>query len=113
MISATSRSSPITTGSSWRSTMARRQVVVVATGNVAVSRELTPIVQEHLPDIAREPALAGPDDHEEFSALGILPVDVSRSASIEKFVDTVFAALERERRLPVPGLANDDIARAA
>ena len=93
--------------------MARRQVVVVATGNVAVSRELTPLVQEHLPDIARVLALPGPDDHEEFSALGILPVDVSRSAGIEKFVDTVFAALERERRLPVPGLADDDVARAA
>lgn len=38
---------------------------------------------------------------------------VSRSAGIEKFVDTVFAALERERRLPVPGLADDDVARAA
>jgi hypothetical protein len=38
---------------------------------------------------------------------------VSRSAGIEKFVDTVLAALERERRLPVPGLADDDVARAA
>lgn len=93
--------------------MARRQVVVVATGNVAVSRELTPLVQEHLPDIARVLAMPGPEDHEEFSALGILPVDVSRAAGIEKFVDTVFAALDHERRLPVPGLADDDVMRAA
>jgi CPA2 family monovalent cation:H+ antiporter-2 len=93
--------------------MARRQVVVVATGNVAVSRELTPLIQQHLPGIARVLALPGPQDHEEFSALGMLPVDVSRSSGIEQFVDTVFAALDRERRLPVPGLADDEPARAA
>ncbi|MCL9982242.1 MAG: cation:proton antiporter [Erythrobacter sp.] len=93
--------------------MGRRQVVVVATGNVAVSRELTPLIQQHHPGIARVLALPGPQDHEEFSALGILPVDVSRPSGIEQFVDTVFAALDRERRLPVPGLADDEPARAA
>jgi CPA2 family monovalent cation:H+ antiporter-2 len=91
--------------------MARRKVAVVATGNVAISRELTPIVAHHHPGIDRVIALAGPEAFDEVIELGMLPVDVAASGGLERFVDTVFAALGRERRLPVPGLADDDAPR--
>lgn len=88
--------------------MERRQVLVVATGNVAVSRELSPLVQDRLPDIARVIAVPGPEAIEEFSALGALPVDMSQSGGSERLTELVFAALGRERELPVPGLAHDE-----
>ncbi|MEM6907268.1 MAG: cation:proton antiporter [Pseudomonadota bacterium] len=88
--------------------LARRQVVLVATGNLAISRELTPLVQERLPGIARVIALTGADAMDEFATLGMLPVDVSAPGGTEQIIDAVFAALGRERRHPVPSLAQDD-----
>lgn len=88
--------------------MARREVLVIATGQVQASRELTPLAQERLPDMTRLIAVPGADVLEEFSALGMLPVDMSLSGGAERLTDLVFAAMERERALPVPSLAHNE-----
>ena len=88
--------------------MARREVLVIATGQVQASRELTPLAQERLPGITRVIAVPGAEVMEEFSALGLLPVDMSMSGGAERVMELVFAALERERALPLPGLAHDE-----
>jgi hypothetical protein len=88
--------------------MARREVLLIATGNVAASRELTPLAQERLPGMTRVIAVPGADAVEEFSALGLMPVDMSISGGAERLADLVFAALDHERRLPMPSLAHDE-----
>jgi CPA2 family monovalent cation:H+ antiporter-2 len=86
----------------------RREVLVVATGDTAVSREVTPLAQQRLPDITRVIAVPNADAVEEFGALGMVPVDMSHSGGAERLIELVFAALDRTRALPVPGLARDD-----
>ncbi|MEL6528727.1 MAG: cation:proton antiporter [Pseudomonadota bacterium] len=81
--------------------MGKREVVLVATGNTQASRELTPLVQERLPGITRMIALRGPDAVEEFTELGMLPIDVSSSHGMELLVDAVFNAIDVERKRPV------------
>ncbi|MEE4316784.1 MAG: cation:proton antiporter [Erythrobacter sp.] len=93
--------------------MGKREVVVVATGQLAASRELTPLVDERLPDIARIIALAGSEAAQEFDALGMVPVDISAEGGHERLADAVFAALDRERRLPTPGWAEEERLSAA
>jgi len=88
--------------------METREVVVIATGNVSNSRELTPLVDERLPDVTRILAVPSAEDFEEFDALGMVPVDMSVSGGTERIIEAVFAALRQERRLPVPNLANDE-----
>ncbi|MEL6540695.1 MAG: cation:proton antiporter [Pseudomonadota bacterium] len=86
---------------SWEAlSMENREVVLIATGNVTISRELTPLVQERLPDVTRILAVPSADDIEEFDALGMVPVDMSTSGGIERIIEAVFAALGKERRLP-------------
>ncbi|MDP4605612.1 MAG: cation:proton antiporter, partial [Erythrobacter sp.] len=82
--------------------MERRKVVVVATGNTHVSRELTPLIEQRMPDIDRVIAVSGPEAAEAFSDLAMTPVDISATGGQERLIDTVFAALNHERRLPVP-----------
>jgi CPA2 family monovalent cation:H+ antiporter-2 len=82
--------------------------LVIATGQVQASRELTPLAQARLPDITRMIAVPGADALEEFSALGMLPVDMSMSGGAERLTDLVFAAMGRERALPVPSLAHNE-----
>jgi CPA2 family monovalent cation:H+ antiporter-2 len=84
----------------------RRKVLVVATGNTAVSREVTPLVQTRMPDLARIIAVPGPEDIDDMSALGLVPVDMSMSGGGERLIDLVFAAIAHERVLPVPSLAH-------
>lgn len=91
----------------------RRQVLVVATGQTDVSRELTPLVEQRMPGVARIIAAPGPEEIEEMAALGMVPVDMSLSGGSERLIELVFAALGKERALPVPGLARDDMPRAA
>lgn len=88
--------------------MGKRAVVVIATNNVGVSRELTPLVQERLPGIARVIALPGPEGLEEFAELGMLPVDVKAPRGEEQIIEMVFQALGRERKLPVNDLTEED-----
>lgn len=78
--------------------MGKREVVLVATGNTEISRELTPLVQERLPDITRIIALRGSEAVEEFTELGMRPIDVSSSHGIELLVDAVFNAIDIERK---------------
>jgi CPA2 family monovalent cation:H+ antiporter-2 len=83
----------------------KRRVLVVATGATDVSREVTPLAQARMPDVARIIAVPGADEIEEIAALGMVPVDMSQSGGGERLVDLVFAALDMERALPRPGLA--------
>ena len=89
--------------------MERRRVLVIATGQLQASRELTPLVQDRLPDVTRVIAVPDAEAIEEFSALGMVPVDMSMSGGAERLTDLVFAALGRTRALPVPGLAHDEV----
>jgi CPA2 family monovalent cation:H+ antiporter-2 len=84
----------------------RRAVLVIATGVTDVSRELTPLVQERAPGMARIIAVPGAEEIEEMAALGLVPVDMSLSGGAERLTDLTFAALDVERQLPVPGLAH-------
>lgn len=86
----------------------RRQVLVIATGDTAVSREVTPLAQQRMPGVSRIIAVPGADEAGEMAELGLVPVDMSMSGGAERLTDLVFAALGRERALPVPGLARDD-----
>ncbi|MEM7701212.1 MAG: cation:proton antiporter [Pseudomonadota bacterium] len=86
---------------SWEAlSMESREVVLIATGNVSISRELTPLVQERLPDVTRILAVPSSAEIEEFDALGMVPVDMSASGGLERIIEAVFAALGKERRLP-------------
>lgn len=87
--------------------MARRQVLVVATGATEPSRALTPLIAARVPDLVRIIAVPGAEAAREMDALGLVPVDMSQSGGREKLIDLVFAALGHERALPVPGLAQD------
>lgn len=83
----------------------RRKVLVVATGVTDVSRELTPLVEMRMPDMARIIAVPGAEEVDEMTALGLVPVDMSKDGGAERLTEMVFAALGATRRLPVPGLA--------
>ncbi|MBV7258701.1 cation:proton antiporter domain-containing protein [Erythrobacter crassostreae] len=93
--------------------MGKRKVVVVATNNLNISRELAPLVEDRLPDIERVIGLPGPEALEEFSELGMMPVDVTREGGPERVIDMVFTALDHPRKLPASRLANDEPERAA
>jgi CPA2 family monovalent cation:H+ antiporter-2 len=84
----------------------RRKVLVVATGSTNVSREVTPLAQDPLPGLTRIIAVPGPDEIEGMAALGMVPVDTSRSGGIDQLIELIFTALEVERAMPVPGLAH-------
>ncbi len=86
----------------------RRQVLVVATGDTEVSRELTPLAQQRMPGLARIIAVESAEAIEEMAALGLLPVDMSTSGGIERLTELVFTALGRTRQMPVPNLAHDE-----
>ncbi len=88
--------------------MANRKVLVVATGNIAASRELTPLANERLPAITRVVAVPSADVLEEFSAMGVLPIDMSHKGGTERLIDAVFQTLGLERRLPAPSLASEE-----
>ena len=88
--------------------MERREVLVVATGDTSVSREVTPLAQQRLPDIARIIAVPGTEEAGEMAELGMLPGDMSQSGGAERLIELVFAALDRTRTLPVPGFARDE-----
>ncbi len=93
--------------------MGKREVVLLATSNLPLARELTPLVQERLPDIIRIVALRGLEGMEEFTDLGMLPVDVTSSRGIETIVDAVFNAIDIERKRPVRELTLEEAALEA
>lgn len=89
----------------------RRQVLAVATGDIDASRELTPLAQQRMPDVARIIAVNGADEAAEMAEHGMVPVDMSASGGAERLTELVFTALGHDRAMPVPGLAKDDVAR--
>jgi CPA2 family monovalent cation:H+ antiporter-2 len=88
--------------------MGKREVVVVATLNSNVSRDLTPLIEELMPGLARVIALPGPDAVEEFIQLGMMPVDISVPRGTEQVVEMVFTALGRERKLPTSNRSEEE-----
>ncbi len=86
----------------------RRQVLLVATGQTDVSRQVTPLAQHRMPGLSRIIAVPGPEDLDEMAELGMLPIDMSLSGGSERLIDLVFAALGRERALPVSSLARNE-----
>lgn len=86
----------------------RREVLVVATGQTEISREVTPLAQQRMPGITRIIAVPHADEIAEIAALGMEPVDMSLSGGAERLIALTFSALGQERALPVPGLARDD-----
>ncbi len=88
--------------------MAKREVLVIATGRIDASRELTPLARERLPDITRILAVPSSNEIEEFDALGVIPVDMSAAGGTERIIEAVFAALNTQRRLPVHSLAGEE-----
>ena len=88
----------------------RRQVLVIATGATDASRELTPLAEQRMPGLTRIIAVPDADAASEMAALGMVAVDMGQSGGAERLIDLTFAALDRERALPVPGLAKDDVA---
>ncbi|MCX9146946.1 cation:proton antiporter [Erythrobacter sp. WG] len=91
----------------------RRQVLVIATGDTGVSRELTPLAEQRMPGVPRIIAVEGADAIEEMGALGLVPVDLATSGGAERLIELVFTAIGVERELPMPNLAHDDMPRAA
>ena len=91
----------------------RRQVLVIATGDTGVSRELTPLAEQRMPGVPRIIAVEGADAIEEMGALGLVPVDLAMSGGAERLIELVFTAIGVERELPMPNLAHDDMPRAA
>ncbi|MFL0355058.1 cation:proton antiporter [Erythrobacter sp. GH1-10] len=88
--------------------MASRDVVVVASVTLEISRQLSPLVRERLPDVARVIALPGPEGVQEFLELGSLPVDITTPGGTERVIDLAFEALGRERRLPVADRSEEE-----
>ena len=87
--------------------MGKREVLVIATGTLAISRELAPLAQERMPNVTRVMALPGPEALEEFAELGLIPVDVKAPRGTEQIIEMVFQALDRERKLP-PSPLNEE-----
>ena len=90
--------------------MGKRDVIVVATGNTQISRDLTPLIQEVMPNVSRVIALPGPEALDEFIELGMMPVDITAPRGTEQVVEMVFTALDRERKLPVASLTDEEAA---
>ncbi len=80
--------------------MGKREVAVIATGNLTIARELAPLVQDRLPNIAQVMAMPGPEAIEEFTHLGMIAVDVKAPRGTETIIEMVFQALGQERALP-------------
>ena len=87
--------------------MGKREVVVIATGNVSISRELAPLVQERLPNVAKVMAMPGPAAIEEFEQFGMIAVDAKAPRGTESIIEMVFQTLGRERKLPTRTRAKD------
>ncbi|MEL7445393.1 MAG: cation:proton antiporter [Pseudomonadota bacterium] len=82
--------------------LAQRGVVVISPGNLQVSRELTPIVRELLPDVRRVFALRGPEGIEMFSSDGDQAFDVTVAGGEDSLIDAVFDILGIERKRDIP-----------
>lgn len=90
--------------------MGKRKVIVISTGNIQVSRDLTPLIGEMMPSMTRIIALPGPDALDEFTELGMVPVDISAPRGTEQVIEMVFTALEQERKLPAAKRSEEEIA---
>ena len=96
---------------SWDSLgMSNRQVVVVATGNLQLTRDLRPLVEERLPDVATLIAVPSPERIDEFEEQGVKAIDVGGRDGRERLVDAVFDQLGHERQRPVPSRAHREAA---
>ncbi|WP_108789744.1 cation:proton antiporter domain-containing protein [Erythrobacter sp. Alg231-14] len=88
--------------------MGKREVAVIATGNLAISRELAPLVQDRLPNIAQVMAMPGPEAIDEFNELGMMAIDVKTPRGTESIIEMVFHALDHERKVPIPTRSEEE-----
>jgi len=84
--------------------MAKRELVVISTGNHELSRELTPLVEERLPGVTRIAALRSPEGIASFGELGIPAVDVAADGGIDTLIEAVFERLGIVRARQAPPL---------
>ena len=90
--------------------MTRRRVLLIATGNLSLTRDLTPLVEERLPAITRIVALPHGENADEFRELGMTPVDAGGIEGHERVIEAVFDALSQERKRPVASRAHNEAA---
>ena len=90
--------------------MERREVLVVATGNLQLTRDLHPLVEERLPAVTRIVALPTEEARQEFEDMGLMPVVAGGNGGHERVVEAVFDALGKERERRVPSRAHDEAA---
>lgn len=90
--------------------LGKREVVLIATGNVQMSRDLHPLVEERLPEVTRIVVLPSAEAKDEFEELGLEPVVVDGEGGYERVIVAVFDALGEDRARPVPSRAHDEAA---
>lgn len=73
--------------------LARRRAIALTTPSIERVLELSPLVQERLPGLARFVALDGAEHHDMIRENGALPVDVSGGAGHDALVAAVLDAL--------------------
>ena len=78
--------------------MAQRDVVLVSTGNVKLTRELTPLVEERLPDVKRVIAVRSASEAEVLEGTGAQVIDVTAMGGMEEVVEAVFEAIGADRK---------------
>lgn len=99
---------------SWESlSMSNRDVVVVSTGNLQLTRDLRPLVEERMPGVSTIVALPSPETRAEFEALGVNAVDTSGEDGAERLVEAVFGKLGIARRHKLASRAHDEAALEA
>lgn len=90
--------------------LSKREAILIATGNVQLSRDLHPLVEERLPAVTRIVALPSAEAEDEFEQLGLTPVVVEGEAGYERAVAAVFEAIGEDRAHPLPSRAHDEAA---
>ncbi len=77
--------------------MVKREVVLVSTGNVQLTRELSPLVKERLPDVQRIISVRGSSEAQMLHDTGARVIDVTAPGGLEEVVAAVFGAIGAER----------------
>ena len=90
--------------------MERREVLVVATGNLALSRDLAPLIEDRLPAVHRIVGVPNEKSVPEFEEIGLTAVVSGGEHGHEHLIDSVFDALDAERKHQPPSRAHDEAA---
>ena len=92
---------------SWDSLgMRNRELVVLTAGDLAVVRELQPLVEERMPSVTTLVSVSSERDAALFEALGVRAAHDPKGDGFERLVDSAFAHFGRPRRPQPPGYAD-------